>query len=114
MATRGQKHYQAHKEAARQLVHAHLAEWNQHYQLPLRKVFIKNSRSRWGSCSALGNLNFNYRLVFLPPRLQRYVVVHELCHLRHFNHGPEFWALVAQVVPDYEQCRREIRRVQLR
>ena len=94
-------------------MHAHLAQWNGHYKLPLRKVFIKNSRSRWGSCSTLGNLNFNYRIVFLPPHLQAYIVVHELCHLRHFNHSPAFWALVGQTVPEYKKHRREIRQTRL-
>ena len=102
-----------HKEAARALVHARLLHYNQHYQVPLRKVFIKNHKSRWGSCSKLGNLNFNYRIVFLPPHLQSYLVVHELCHLAHFNHGSEFWALVAQTCPTFKQCRREIRRIRV-
>ena len=103
--------YLKHKEHARAAVHAHLNEWNRHYNLPIRKVFIKNSRSRWGSCSTLGNLNFNYRIIFLPPHLQAYLIIHELCHLQHFNHGPEFWSLVAQTVPEYKTHRREIRRI---
>lgn len=110
---RSQKKYLTYKEVARVLVHARLAHFNQYYKLPLRKVFIKNSRSRWGSCSTLGNLNFNYRIVFLPPLLQDYLVVHELCHLVHFNHGPEFWALVAEMCPTYKDCRRQVRSIQL-
>lgn len=102
-----------YKEDARALVHAQLARWNQHYNLPLRKVFIKNSRSRWGSCSSIGNLNFNYRIAFLPPHLQEYVVVHELAHLKHFNHSAEFWALVAEAIPGYKECRAELRRVRM-
>ena len=105
--------YLKHKEHARAAVHAHLNEWNRHYNLPIRKVFIKNSRSRWGSCSTLGNLNFNYRIIFLPPHLQAYLIIHELCHLQHFNHGPEFWSLVAQTVPEYKTHRREIRRIRI-
>ncbi|MDP4020583.1 MAG: M48 family metallopeptidase [Candidatus Adlerbacteria bacterium] len=109
----GRVRYLKYKEHARHIVHTHLVEWNRHYQLPVKKVFIKNHKSRWGSCSERGNLNFNYRLVFLPPHLQAYLVIHELCHLAHFNHGPEFWALVAQTVPSYKRCRREIRQTRL-
>lgn len=110
---RSRKNYLLHKEAARELVHAHLEAWNKHYNLPLRKVFIKNSRSRWGSCSTLGNLNFNYRIVFLPVHLQKYLVVHELCHLKVFSHSSAFWALVAEQVPEYKKHRQEIRQTSL-
>ena len=97
---RNTKNYLTHKEAARARVHARLAYYNQHYRVPLRKVFIKQHRSRWGSCSERGNLNFNYKIIFLPPHLQDYIIVHELCHLKEFNHSAKFWALVAEVVPN--------------
>lgn len=106
---RNHRHYVRHKEEARALVHARLAHFNAHYNHTLRRVFIKNSKSRWGSCSSAGNLNFNYKLIFLPPELLDYVVVHELCHLRHFNHGPEFWLLVEQVLPNHKDLRRQLR-----
>ena len=93
------------------LVHARLAYYNAHYQVLVRKVFIKNTKSRWGSCSSLGNLNFNYKILFLPTELQDYIIVHELCHLKHFNHGAEFWALVARAVPNWRACRRALQRV---
>jgi len=105
------KQYLAHKEAARALVHARLAHFNQQYRFTLKKVFIKNSRSRWGSCSSKGNVNFNYRLLFLPPELQDYIVVHELCHLGHFNHSADFWALVAEAAPAYKTLRAELRKI---
>ncbi len=104
-------HYLTHKEAARALVHARLAFFNAHYQHPLRKVFIKNLKSRWGSCSSRGNLNFNYKIVFLPPAVADYIVVHELCHIKHFNHSAEFWALVEQTTPRYKDLRRALRTV---
>ncbi|HEV7448999.1 MAG TPA: M48 family metallopeptidase [Candidatus Paceibacterota bacterium] len=85
------------------------AHFNTHYNHAVRRVFIKNSKSRWGSCSSRGNLNFNYKLLFVPPQVLDYVVVHELCHLRHFNHGPEFWALVAEVLPNHKELRRALR-----
>jgi predicted metal-dependent hydrolase len=108
------KKFDLHKEDARRVVHALITQFNAHYQLKLNKVFIKNSRSRWGSCSSKGNLNFNYRILFLPPRLQAYLVVHELCHLKEFNHSPKFWELVAETISDYKKLRHEIRRIPLR
>lgn len=93
--------YLAHKEAARELVHRKLAEHNFHYGFTYHKVAIRDQHSRWGSCSKKGNLNFNYRLVFLPEALVDSVIVHELCHLKEFNHGKNFWALVAETIPDH-------------
>jgi predicted metal-dependent hydrolase len=107
------KRYEAYKEAARALVHLKLAHFNVHYEFALNRVFIKNSRSRWGSCSSRGNLNFNYKILFLRPELQDYLIVHELCHLKHFNHAPDFWALVAEQVPEYKNLRREIRKIRM-
>lgn len=63
------------------------------------KLAIRDTRSRWGSCTADGTVMFNWRLVMAPPAVQHYVVVHELAHLRHMNHGPQFWALVADGAP---------------
>ncbi len=104
-------HYLANKEAARAQVHARLAYFNQFYGYPLRKVFIKNLRSRWGSASSRGNLNFNYKIISLPPEVADYVIVHELCHLGQFDHSPKFWALVAQTIPDYKQLRKVLRQI---
>lgn len=106
---RNKKQYHKHKTTARQLVHARLGFYNTFYQVPLRKVFIKNHKSRWGSCSQVGNLNFNYKLLFLPTELQDYIVVHELCHLIEFNHSPKFWAHVARTIPDYRRYRKALR-----
>lgn len=66
------------------------------------RVTIREQKSRWGSCSGKGNLNFNWKLVMAPPEVLDYVVVHELCHLHEFNHSPRFWALVEAQMPDYE------------
>lgn len=109
---RNHRHYMRHKEAARALVHARLAHYNRHYKHALRRVFIKDSKSRWGSCSSAGNLNFSYKLLFLPPEVADYVVVHELCHLRHFNHGPEFWAAVSEALPNHKELRRALRAIE--
>ncbi len=66
------------------------------------RITIRDQKTRWGSCSSTGTLSFNYRLMFAPPRVLDYVVIHELCHLTHMNHSREFWNLVASVMPEYK------------
>ncbi|HEY4518254.1 MAG TPA: M48 family metallopeptidase, partial [Candidatus Paceibacterota bacterium] len=88
-----------------------LAHFNQHYNLEWGRVSVRNQRSRWGSCSKQGNLNFNYRIVHLPTHLQNYLVVHEMCHLRQHDHSRAFWSLVAETISAYATCRRELRKV---
>ncbi len=107
-------HYVAHKERARVFINERLEYFNAHYQLQYKRVFIKNQKSCWGSCSANANLNFNYKLVFLPPHLADYVIIHELCHLAELNHSPAFWAHVAKACPDFAQHRNELRRTFVR
>ena len=65
-------------------------------------ITVRDQKSRWGSCSSRGTLSFNYRLMFAPPRVLDYVVVHELCHLTHMNHSKDFWNMVRQIMPDYK------------
>ena len=69
-------------------------------------VTVRAQRTRWGSCSSKGNLNFNCLLALVPPEVFDYVVVHELCHLREMNHSPKFWAEVEKYHPDYKACRQ--------
>lgn len=111
---RSRPHYKKHKEQARALVHERITHWNSFYGFTVRKVFIKNHKSRWGSCSMKGNLNFSYRIIFLPPEIVDYIIVHELCHLQEFNHSPRFWALVERTVPAHRSVRRELRRLEQR
>ncbi len=70
------------------------------------RVAIRDQKSRWGSCSRKGNLNFNWKLVMAPPQALDYVVIHELCHMHEFNHSPRFWALVAAQMPEYEVWKK--------
>ena len=102
--------YLMHKEIARKLVHEKLAYWNQFYNLEYKKVFIKNTKTKWGSCSSKGNLNFSYKIVFLDPELQDYLIVHELCHITEMNHGENFWNLVQQQIPKAKHLHQKLRK----
>ncbi len=69
-------------------------------------VTIREQKTRWGSCSAKGNLNFNWKLVLMPPEILDYVVVHELAHRIQLNHSAAFWAEVGKILPDYKERRQ--------
>ena len=73
------------------------------------RVTVRQQKTRWGSCSARGNLNFNWKLIMAPPRALDYVVIHELCHRIEFNHSPRFWRLVEAQMPDYEAWKKWLR-----
>ncbi len=105
----GRKLYEKHKEDARMLVSVRLNYWNQFYNFSWGRVSIRNQKTRWGSCSKKGNLNFSYKLALLSPELSDYVIVHELCHLKEFNHSKNFWNLVSQAVPDHKEKRKALR-----
>ena len=76
-------------------------------------ITIRNQKTRWGSCSSAGNVNFNYHLYYLPDELLDYVVVHELAHRRYMNHSKEFWSEVARYCPDYRARRKQLKEYQL-
>lgn len=107
----GRAEYKKHKEQSRALVSRKIAEFNSLYNFNFNRVAIRNQRSRWGSCSKRGNLNFNYKLLLIPDHLADYVIVHELCHLGEFNHSKDFWNLVAQTIPDYVARRKQLRKI---
>ncbi|HEX9036654.1 MAG TPA: SprT family zinc-dependent metalloprotease [Ktedonobacterales bacterium] len=86
-----------------------LAHWNTRYHFTWASVNVKSQKTRWGSCSRKGNLNFNWRLLLAPPTILDYVVIHELCHLKEHNHAAGFWALVERACPDYREHRAWLR-----
>ncbi len=103
------KHFEENRETARALALARLHYFNQHYGLTWNRITIRNQRRRWGSCTSLKNINFNYKIIFLPTHLQDYIIVHELCHLVELNHGQGFWDMVAEQIPQYKTCVAELR-----
>lgn len=77
-------------------------------QVEYGRITIRNQKTRWGSCSSKGNLNFNYRLFYLPEELLDYVVIHELAHRRYMNHSMQFWQEVAAYCPNYDRYRKKL------
>lgn len=77
--------------------------------LMVSRVSVRNQRSRWGSCSALGHICLNWRLVLMPDTVRDYVLIHELMHLRRLDHSRHFWRLVAHACPGHELSRRWLR-----
>lgn len=110
----GRKALLENKEAALALVTRRMEYFNRTYGFTVGRISIRDQRTRWGSCSRTGNLNFNYRIVHLPDRLADYIIVHELCHIGAFDHSRRFWSLVAKTVPDHVELRRELRREGIR
>jgi len=76
----------------------------------VRSLTLRDTRSRWGSCSADGALSFSWRIVMAPPFVLDYLAAHEVAHLREMNHGPEFWTLCAKLCPRVEEAKRWLKR----
>ena len=108
---RSKREYQKLKETARSLAKSRVEYFGSFYGIHPGAIAIRNQKTRWGSCSKRGNLNFNYKIALLPEHLADYIVVHELCHVVEFNHSKKFWQLVAKAIPDYKARRREIKKL---
>lgn len=108
--SKGKSGFLKHKEEAQILAENRIIHFNAVYKFDFNKIHIKNQKTRWGSCSKKGNLNFNYKIALLPSHLADYIIVHELCHLGEFNHSRKFWNLVARTIPEYLERRSELRR----
>ncbi len=95
-----------YRQAAKKYFPARVAYYENIIGVTHGSISIRDQKTRWGSCSAKGNLNFNWRLMLAPPRVLDYVVVHELCHRKQMNHSKAFWDAVEMVLPDYRELRK--------
>jgi predicted metal-dependent hydrolase len=96
------------RQEAREFLVPELRKLSAELNLPVERVFIRAQRKRWGSCSSKGNINLNLKLMFLPYRLVKYVLIHELCHTVHLNHSAKYWRLVRMVSPDVDILEKEL------
>lgn len=107
LAAKVKKHLELHfKEQAQQLLSLKTNHFSEITGLTPTAIKIRQYRARWGSCNNRGELSFNYLMMMLPDDVIDYIVVHELCHLRHLNHSPLFWQLVAKHFPNYRQAKQ--------
>ena len=101
--------YLKYKDKAYALAQKRVEFFNSRYGFSYNAIRIKNQKTRWGSCSKKGNLNFNYKILFLSALVRNYIIVHELCHLKEFNHSKKFWNLVARVFPTYADIKKKLK-----
>lgn len=98
------------REQARMVIEDRIGEINKVYNFSFSAVFLRDQKTRWGSCSSKKNLNFNYKIAFLPGHLRDYVIAHELCHLQEMNHSKRFWNLVEKSIPEWTTHRHELKK----
>lgn len=96
-------------ESARKIFKRKTAAYAKKMSVTYGRITIREQKTRWGSCSSKGNLNFNWKLVLLAPELLDYVVVHELAHRREMNHSKNFWKIVEAELSDYRERRRRLK-----
>lgn len=101
------------RQALRRLAEAHLVPWltrlSAEHRLPYRRATVRSQRGLWGSCTSRQAISLNFKLLFLPEPLTRYVLLHELAHTRHLDHSPRYWALVAAIEPGYREAEAGLR-----
>lgn len=113
IAKYSEEDYKKYKDQALTLAQERVDYFNKSYGFSFNQINIKNQKTRWGSCSAKGNLNFNYKILFLPEVVRDYVVVHELCHLKEFNHSRRFWNLISKTIPEFSEVKQDLREWEL-
>lgn len=92
-----------YKKNARNIITSRVDQYAKAMGVTYGRISIRSQKSRWGSCSSLGNLNFNWHLIMMPSKILDYVVIHELAHRIEMNHSKKFWEIVSMVCPDYKQ-----------
>ncbi|MBP9701474.1 MAG: M48 family metallopeptidase [Candidatus Pacebacteria bacterium] len=105
--------YLLYKEKARALAQNKIEHYNKVYNFAYKNISIRNQKTRWGSCSRTGSINFNYKIALIPEHLAEYIIVHELCHIGELNHSQDFWDLVAITMPEYKKHRAELRKIHI-
>lgn len=93
------------REKAGEVISERVAEYSRIIGVSCNNIRIKDTKSRWGSCSSKGNLNFSWRIIMAPADVMDYIIIHELCHLIHMNHSKEYWAAVGQYMKDYTKYK---------
>lgn len=93
---------QWYKKEAKKIINEKLLFYSKKMSVTYNQFRIKEQKTRWGSCSKRNNLNFNWKIIMAPEKVMDYVIIHELCHLVHFNHSKDFWNLLAFYMPDYK------------
>jgi len=94
------------RKQAQEILPQKVAAWAQKMGVEYNNIVIKDQKTLWASCSQKKNLNFSYRLIKMPLSIIDYLIVHELAHLIHFDHSPEFWACVEGYIPNYKEARK--------
>lgn len=108
---RSKKEYLKLRDEALVMAQSKVEKFNKAYGFKFNKIAIKNQKTRWGSCSKKGNLNYNYKIALLPEKSADYIIVHELCHLKEFNHSRKFWNLVERALPDFKERIEKIKKL---
>ena len=103
-------HQRRQREIAREVLVKRVERWSTEMAIAPKRIAIRDQRTRWGSASSLGNLNFSWRVAAMPDEVQDYIVIHELAHLREMNHSRAFWEIVAEHCPDYRVHRLWLRK----
>jgi len=108
------KEFQRRKKKFKQEAEKRVKFFARQYGVKYGRVSVRNQKTRWGSCSAKKNLNFNYRIFLLDQKFIDYLIVHEICHLKHMNHSKDFWAEVEKEISDYKNIRKEMKKYYFR
>lgn len=98
------------KREARRVLSARTHELAQRIDMQASRISVRDTQSRWGSCSTERSVSYSWRLILAPPFVLDYVVAHEVAHMRHMNHGPRFWKLVKELMPEMESAQRWLKR----
>lgn len=97
------------KKRAKDKLYNRLSELSEKYDYPFVKMRLSGAKSRWGSCSHKNTISLNWKVMFAPPRVIDYLIIHELVHTKHKNHQSDFWKAVAQIHPTYKEDRKWLR-----